>query len=118
MSRMRILVSSVLAAAALAMTGCQSMPGVVIDKSKPIEQGGYTVVADEVSATETNVIVFGHPVDDLRGSPGRRLYKNALAKAPGADALIEYTMDTKIMNLSIVTIIWYTLTGTPVKTTK
>lgn len=100
------------------VTGCISTPGVIQDKSKPMSQGEYTVVGDEVSATETQVFVFGVPMSDLRGSAGRRMYKNALAQAPAADALIEYTTDTKVLNLSFFQVIWYTLTGTPVKTNK
>ena len=46
------------------------------------------------------------------------MYKNALAQAPGADALIEYTTDTKQLNLSLLVFQWYTLTGVPVKTKK
>ena len=46
------------------------------------------------------------------------MYKNALAQAPGADALIEYTTDTKLLNLGLIMVQWYTLTGVPVKTNK
>lgn len=107
-----------LAAAAIVMTGCQTVPGTIIDKSKPIEQGQYTVVADEVSATEMQVYLFGWPLSDLRGSAGRRMYKNALKQAPGADALIEYTTDLKTFGGGPILFTWYTLTGVPVKTTK
>lgn len=107
-----------LAAAAIVMTGCQTVPGTIIAKSKPIEQGQYTVVADEVSATEMQVYLFGWPLSDLRGSAGRRMYKNALKQAPGADALIEYTTDLKTFGGGPILFTWYTLTGVPVKTTK
>ena len=115
---MRILACAAIVAVAAAMTGCVSTPGVVQDKSKPIEQGGYTVVGDEVSATECTVYVLGIPISDLRGSAGRRMYKSCLNQAPGADALIEYTTDTKLLNLYWVGVSWYTLTGVPVKTNK
>ena len=115
---MKILVGAVIAAAAMAMTGCYMYPGTIQDKSKPIEQGGYTVVGDEVSASEFQLILLGFPLSDLRGSAGRRMYKNALADAHGADALVEYTTDTKQLNLGLVMLQWYTLTGTPVKTNK
>ncbi len=115
---MKVLVGAVVAAAALAMSGCHIVPGTIRDMSKPIEQGGYSEPADEVSATELQVYLFGFPMSDLRGSAGRRLYKNALAQAPGADALIEYTTDTKTLNLAFMVFQWYTLTGVPVKTNK
>lgn len=114
----KMLIGAAIAAAAMTMTGCISTPGSIADKSKPIQQGGYTVVGDEVSATELTAWVFGIPLSDLRGSAGRRMYKNCLSQAPGADALIEYTTDTKMLNLYIAQFQWYTLTGTPVKTNK
>ena len=46
------------------------------------------------------------------------MYKNALAQAPGADALIEYTTDVRGINLNIIGVQWSTVTGTPVKTNK
>ena len=127
----RMLAGAVIAAFAIAMTGCVSTPGVVMDKSKPIEQGGYSLVGvDEVSSTGWFVSVFGVPLppiymdgesvteDILSGSPGRVLYKNALYKVrdTGADALIEYTLDSQSLWLYILTVGRYTLAGTPVKT--
>lgn len=114
----RVLVGAAIAAAAFAMSGCTTYPGTIQDKSKPMDQNGYTVVADEVSATECQVSVFGISVSDQRGSAGRRMYKTALAKAPGADALIEYTTDVKQVMAGPVFLQWFTLTGIPVKTNK
>jgi len=115
---MKILAGAAMAAAAMAMTGCSTYPGTIQDKSKPMNQNGYTVVADEVSATECQVVLFGIALSDQRGSAGRRMYKNALSKAPGADALIEYTTDVKQINAGPLGVQWFTLTGTPVKTNK
>ena len=116
--KIKILAGAALAAAAMVMSGCYSYPGVIQDKSKPMSQNGYTVVGDEVSAAECQVFLFGFPMSDLRGSSGRRMYKNALAQAPGADALVEYTTDTKMINAGVIMVQWYTLTGVPVKTNK
>lgn len=102
-------------AAVVALTGCTTVPGNIVNMSKPLAQGGYETLKD-VSASETQVIVFGYGVGDLRGSMGRRLYQQALNKAPGADALIEYTMDTKRVNLGVVQVMTFTLTGTAVQT--
>lgn len=118
MSKKRIFMSMVLAAVVLTMSGCVAVPGAVMDKSKPMEQNRYTVVGDEVSATECTVYLLGIPLSNLRGSTGRRMYKNALSQAPGADALIEYTNDCRIMNIGPVQLLWFTLTGVPVKTDK
>lgn len=116
--KIKMLAGAALLAAATAVTGCHLYPGVIVDKSKPIEQGGYTVVSDEVSATEMQVYVFGWPLSDLRGSAGRRMYKTALSQAPGADALIEYTTDIKMFGGGPLLFQWFTLTGVPVKTSK
>ena len=116
--KMKVFAGAAIASVILAVSGCYSYPGTIQDKSKPIAQDGYTVVGNEVSATELQVFLFGVPMSDLRGSAGRRMYKNALAQAPGSDALIEYTTDMKMVNLNFLMFQWYTLTGVPVKTTK
>ena len=118
MKKMSLLAAFV--AVIVIMTGCISTPGVIMDKTKPIEQGGYTVVGEEVSATEVMVFIFGVPLSDVTGSVGRRMYKRALNDAPGADALVEYVVDTKQLAFPGLpfSVIWYTLTGTPVKTNK
>lgn len=111
-----IMVLAVAAAAAvIAMTGCTTVPGAITAQSKPLEQNGYVVVAPEVSATELQGSVMGFGVGDVRGSMSRRLYQSALAQAPGADALIEYTMDAKHLYLVFANLSWYTITGTAVK---
>ena len=114
----KVIAGAAIAAVAMIVSGCSSYPGTIQDKSKPMNQNAYTVVADEVSATECQVSVFGISASDVRGSAGRRMYKKALAQAPGADALIEYTTDTKNMMLGPVFLQWFTITGTPVKTNK
>ena len=122
------------AAAAIAFTaiaGCITTPGVVQDKSKPMEQGKYTVVADSTSSQVWYVSIFGFSlppifddsdsVTDLAGNmtsvqAGRILYKKAVAKVPEADALIEYTLDSQTLWGFFFYVGRYTLTGTPVKT--
>lgn len=116
--KIKLLAGAVMAVAAMAVTGCYSVPGTIQDKSKPMTQTGYTVVGDEVSASEWTVFLLGIPISDLRGSAGRRMYKNALEQAPGADALIEYTTDLRGVNLNIIGVQCFTLTGTAVKTNK
>lgn len=115
--KMKVLARAAIAAATMAISGCMLYPGTIQDKSKPIDQNGYTVVGDEVSATEFQAYVFGFALSDLRGSPSRRLYKSCLSQAPGSDALIEYALDTKGVNLYWFGLQWFTLTGVPVKTT-
>lgn len=116
--KLKLIAGAAIAAAMVGMSGCMMYPGVIQDKSKPIDQNGYTVVGDEVSATEFQAYVFGFALSDLRGSPSRRLYKQCLSQASGSDALIEYALDTKGVNLYWFGLQWFTLTGTPVKTKK
>ena len=116
--KIKIMAGAAIAAVVMAMSGCMMYPGVIQDKSKPIDQNGYTVVGDEVSSSEFHAYVLGFELSDLRGSPSRRLYKQCLNQAPGADALIEYALDAKGINLYWLGIQWFTLTGTPVKTNK
>lgn len=117
--KMKLLAGAAIAAAAMTMTGCVVTPGTIHDKSKPIAQGGYTVVGDEVTATETQILILGWPLTEVGGgSMGRRMYKIALGKAPGADALIEYTTDQTFYQFPFVQVIRYTLSGVPVKTNK
>ena len=129
--KMKVLAGAAIAATAMAMTGCITSPGVVMDKSKPMNQNAYVKVAEEVSTTMWQLGIFGFPlppvydgdtskiVDNaVSASPGRNLYKRCLAKAPGSNALIEYTLDNQILNLYFVTFHRSTLTGVPVKTNK
>ena len=132
----KLVACTAVAAVAAAFTGCISVPGQIADRTKPIDQGRYTVVADSVSSSVYNIRVLGIPLppifsDSKGGSEmidnvvssgqGRLLYHKALEKAPGADALIEYSMDNQygIFPLPPFIIVGRTtLTGTPVKTMK
>lgn len=134
MNTMKIIAGAVLISAAAMTTGCISVPGQIVDRSKPVEQGRYSVVADSASSSVYNISVFWIPLppifsdsnsaDEMAGNviasdQGRLLYRKALAKAPGADALIEYSLDTQygIFPLPPFVIVGRTtLTGTPVKT--
>lgn len=114
----KILAMALAVATALALTGCLSLPGPIIDKSKPMEQNGYTVVGPKVEAQQWALVLLGIPISNVSGSPSQRMYERCLAEAGnGADALIEYSMDTTMIVLGgLGTITRQTLTGTPVKT--
>lgn len=132
----KIVACTAVAIAAAAFTGCVSVPGQIADRTKPIEQGRYTVVGDTVSSSVYNISVLciplppifadsndsGEMMDNIIDSgQGRLLYHKALEKAPGADALIEYSMDNQygIFPLPPFIVIGRTtLSGTPVKTLK
>lgn len=136
MNKMRIIAGAALVAAVAMTTGCISVPGQIVDRSKPIEQGRYSVVADSASSSVYNISIFWIPLPPIftdsntakemadnviASDQGRLLYRKVLAKAPGADALIEYSMDTQygIFPLPPFIVVGRTtLTGTPVKTAK
>lgn len=115
---MKALAVAAAAAAVLTLTGCISTPGSIIDKSKPMSQDGYTVVGPEVQAEQWSIVLLGIPISNVMGSPSQKMYKKCLEKAGnGADALIEYSMDTSMIILGpLGTITRQTMTGTPVKT--
>ena len=131
--RVKVLACAAVAVVAMLMTGCVSVPGTIVDKSKPIEQGRYSVVGDTVSSSVYNVSIFFIPLPPIfadsndttemaeniiASAQGRLLYRKALGKAAGADALIEYSLDHQYLLFPIVTIGRTTLSGTPVKTNK
>lgn len=136
MNTIRIIAGAALISAAAMATGCVSVPGQIVDRSKPIDQGRYSVVADSASSSVYNISIFWIPLPPIfsdsnsasemasnivAADQGRLLYRKALAKAPGADALIEYSMDTQygIFPLPPFIIVGRTtLNGTPVKTLK
>ena len=115
---MKTLAVAAAAAAVLALTGCVSMPGGIQDKTKPMSQDGYTVVGPQVQAQHWSWVLLGIPISDVPGSLSQEMYKSCLKKAGnGADALIEYSMDTTMIVLGpFGTITRQTMTGTPVKT--
>ena len=129
----KLLACAAIAALGTSLTGCLSLPGSIVDRSKPIEQGKYTVVGDTVSSSVYNVSVFFIPlppifsdsndVEEMAGTviesaQGRLLYHKALGKAPGADGLIEYSLDHQYFLFPFLTIGRTSLSGTPVKTQK
>lgn len=130
----KALTAAVMVAAAATLTGCISVPGSVVDKSKPIDQGQYSVVADSVSSTVYHFNILGFiplpPIfadsnsasemgeNMVASAAGRLLYHKALAKAPGADALIEYSLDHQYGVFPFLMMTRTTLTGTAVKTKK
>lgn len=96
-------------------SGCMTMPAGYITSTVPLQQGGYVVVAEQVSGIDSQVNVLGFGVAKI-GSAQNRAVRDALSKAPGADALIGMSIDVETKNLIFATIITTRVTGTPVKT--
>lgn len=109
------LAVAAIAVAAVVLSGCTSVPGTVRDTTKPLSQGGYTQLGPEVQASTYNVNILGFPISNPKGSPSRKLLQDCLSQAPGADALIEYSMDVQQFNFLILSVDRYLLVGIPVK---
>ena len=108
---------AVVAAAAAVLAGCISSPVTTITSSIPIEQGKYSVLAEEVTGTHTEVywlfFSFG-----MGGSGQRNAYRDAMKQVPGADGHVTMSVDSESFILfPFVLPSFYTtrVTGTPVK---
>ena len=111
----KLIAFAAVLAGALAMTGCSTTPQNFVASSKPVMQGRYTELGDEVEGTDTMLMLLGIPLG-LPGSPQQRALKIALDKAAGADALVEMSVDYQMLNLYVVQVMTTRVTGTPVKT--
>lgn len=99
------------------LAGCMSSPLTYSASSIPVEQGKYSVLAEDVTGTNTQVswlfFTFG-----LGGSGQRHALADALEQVPGADALVAMSVDTEFfMLVPFVLPSFYTtrVSGTPVK---
>ena len=82
---------TLLFAAALLVSGCLRVPGGVAPSNIPLEQGRYTVLGP-VEAQDCKINVLGIlPVSG--GNQVADAIKRALARSPGADALVGVTID-------------------------
>lgn len=105
-------------AAGIVLTaGCISDPTTFCTSSVPVEQGKYTVLAEGVTGTHTEVnwlfFTFG-----LGGSGQRHALADALGQVPGSDALVAMAVDTESFILfPFLLPSFYTtrVSGTPVK---
>jgi hypothetical protein len=111
----KVMMMVAAAVAAVVITGCTTTPQNFTYASKPVDQGRYTVLGEEVEGTDTQVSVLGFGVG-LPGSPQRRALKKALDKSAGADALVGMAVDYQTINLWWVYVLTTRVTGTPVKT--
>ena len=126
-----------LAAFVVIAAGCTStvsLPGTMMQSNIPLAQDGYEILnnGQQVSGTATTVSkvsALGVREDPGQSSRMQDAIKDALAKCPEADALINITTDVKVKTVSypipIVSLfmagkIEYTtiVTGTPVKIKK
>lgn len=111
----KLIAFAAVMAGALAMTGCTTQPQNFVASSKPVLQGRYTEVGDEVEGSDSQLLILGYGVG-IAGSPQRRALNSALQKAAGADALVGMAVDYQVLNLCFFQVLTTRVTGTPVKT--
>ena len=101
----------------LAATGCFSQPVTFTSSSSPLTSGRYTILADEVTGTNTQIdwlfFTFGKG-----GSGQRHALADALRQVPGSTALTAMAIDEETFVLFPFLLPSFTttrVTGTPVK---
>ena len=114
---MKKIVKAALAGTLLAAAGCMSSAVSFCASSVPIEQGKYSILADEITGTCTQTswlfFTFG-----LGGSGQRHAYRDALNQVPNADGLVSMAVDEEyFMLIPFALPSFYTtsVTGTPVR---
>lgn len=114
---MKKLMKIATAGAMLAAGGCMSNAVTFVPSSIPIEQDKYSILADEVTGTCTQMnwlfFTFG-----LGGSGQRHALRDALGQVPGADGLVAMAIDEEFFMLVPIALpSFYTtrVTGTPVR---
>lgn len=114
---MKAIRTFTMAAGLVLAAGCISDPTAFCTSSIPVEQGKYTVLAEGVTGTHTEVnwlfFTFG-----LGGSGQRHALADALAQVPGSDALVAMAVDTESFILfPFILPSFYTtrVTGTPIR---
>ena len=111
------LIKMIVAGMLLATAGCMSSAVAFSASSVPVEQGKYSILADEITGTCTQMnwlfFTFG-----LGGSGQRHAYRDALNQVPSADGLISMAVDEEFFMLVPFALpSFYTtrVTGTPVR---
>lgn len=119
---------AVTAIALAGATGCVQTsrtmsPGSIIASTKPLEQGKYTVLnGGNVVSGKYKVDLLNSSNNDVSSSAMKKACDQALAQAPGADALVDIKTDTLTVQRMLVFPPWplelsFTtfVTGVPVK---
>jgi len=114
---MKKIVNAALVSTLLASAGCMSNAVSFCASSVPVEQGKYSILADDITGTCTQTswlfFTFG-----LGGSGQRHAYRDALNQVPNADGLVSMAVDEEYFILvPFVLPSFYTtrVTGTPIR---
>lgn len=110
-----VSIAAACAVAAVVLTGCMSTPAGYVPSNVPVSQGQYTVVKENVSGIDSQISILFFSAAKL-GSSQRRAVQDALASAPGADALVDMAIDYEIKSFFFGNVRTVRVTGTAVKT--
>ena len=86
---------------ALVLPGCVRAPGGVAPSNIPLEPGGYTVIG-RVSGSDCRTMLLGL-IPLSGGNQVADAMREALAERPGAEALVDISIDLVGKNFIIVT---------------
>ncbi len=101
--------------ALFAFAGCTTTPVWFEPSSAPVPPEGYTIHGLEVSGASSQIWVFGLG-GNASDSGQRRAYRDAMAQAPGADALVSMCIDqSSVCVFPFFMQVTTRVTGTPVK---
>ena len=101
--------------ALFAFAGCTTAPVWFEPSSAPVPPEGYTIHGLEVSGASSQIWVFGIG-GNSSDSNQRRAYRDAMAQAPGADALVSMCIDqSSVCIFPFFMQVTTRVTGTPVK---
>ncbi|MFH0945607.1 MAG: hypothetical protein V2A76_10455 [Planctomycetota bacterium] len=84
----------------LSVSACRARPASLAPSTTPVKKGEYVVMGDAVG-TSWGAMLFIIPVNTWMAETAR---DNAIAKYPGADGLVNVTMDYTIFYLPLATI--------------
>lgn len=111
------MIKMVVAGTLLATAGCMSNAVAFCSSSVPVEQGKYSILADEITGTCTQTswlfFTFG-----LGGSGQRHAYRDALRQVPNADGLVAMAIDEEyfiLVPFALPSFYTTRVTGTPVR---
>ena len=89
---MTLFAKSIAAGVFCICAGCATSPAWFEPSSSPVPQNGYTVCGSEVYGTSEQFWVLGLG-GSASGSEQSRALREAMGKAPGADALVNMAID-------------------------
>jgi len=89
------------------LLACRARPAALAASTIPVNRGDYVVLGDTVGHS-FGAMLFIIPLHTRLAETAR---DNAIASYPGADGLVNVTMDYRIVYLPLVTLTWARVYG-------